>query len=77
MSAESDPVYSPDQLKPGNRKLAQRGAIGTALVMLLFYWGNHEGNTENIYIALFALGLIAVVIGDVVLRRSGLKPNDQ
>ncbi len=77
MSAESDPVYAPDQLKPGNRKMAQRGAIGTALVLLLFYWGNHEGNTENIWIALFALGLVGTVIGDAVLRRNGLKPNDQ
>ena len=77
MSAESDPVYAPDQLKPGNRKMAHRGAIGTALVLLLFYWGNHEGNTENIWIALFALGLIGTVIADAVLRRNGLKPNDQ
>ena len=77
MSAESDPVYAPDQLKPGNRKLARRGALGTAVVMLLFYWGNHEGNTENIWIALFALGLIGMVVVDAVLRRNGLKPNDQ
>ncbi len=77
MSAETDPVYAPDQLKPGNRKWARRGAIGTALVLLLFYWGNHEGNTENIWIAIFALGLIGMVVVDAVLRRNGLKPNDQ
>jgi sugar phosphate permease len=77
VSAESDPVYAPDQLKPGNRKLARRGALGTAAVMLLFFWGNHEGNTENIYLVVFALGLVGAVIADVVLRRNGLKPNDQ
>ncbi len=77
MSAETDPVYAPDQLKPGNRKWAQRGAIGTAVLLLLNYWGNHEGNTENVWIAIIALGLVAIVIGDAVLRRNGLKPNDQ
>ena len=77
MSAETDEVYSPDQLKPGNRKWARRGALGVAVAMLLFFWGNHEGNTENIYLVIFALGLIAIVIGDVILRRNGLKPNDQ
>jgi sugar phosphate permease len=77
VSAESDPVYAPDQLKPGNRKMARRGALGTAVVMLLFFWGNHEGNTENIFLVLFALGLIGAVIADTVLRRNGLKPNDQ
>ncbi|WP_433296924.1 DUF2631 domain-containing protein [Actinoplanes sp. CA-030573] len=77
MSAEQDPVYAPDQLKPGNRKLARLGALGTAVIMLMFFWGNHEGNTENIYLVVFAVGLIAAVIIDVVLRRNGLKPNDQ
>jgi len=77
VSAESDPVYAPDQLKPGNRKMARRGALGAAVVMLMFFWGNHEGNTENVFLLLFALGLVAAVIADVVLRRNGLKPNDQ
>ena len=77
MSAEQDPVYAPDQLKPGNRKLARLGALGAAAIMLLFFWGNHEGNTENIFLVLFSVGLIGIVIADAVLRRNGLKPNDQ
>ena len=77
MSAESDPVYAPDQLKPGNRKRARKAAIISAVITLMFFWGNHEGNTENIYLVLFALGLIGWVIADAVLRRNGLKPNDQ
>lgn len=72
-----EPVYAPDQLKPGNRKWARIGAVGTAVLILALFWGNHEGNTENIYLLLFALGLIGWVIGDAVLRRNGLKPNDQ
>ena len=71
------PVYSPDQLKPGNRKMARVGAIAAAVVTLSYFWGNHEGNTENIYLILTAVALIGAVIADVVLRRIGLKPNDQ
>ena len=77
MSAESDPVYAPDQLKPGNRKWARRGAVGAAVVLLLFFWGNQEGNTEKIFLVVTALGLVGAVIADAVLRRNGLKPNDQ
>ena len=72
-----EPVYAPDQLKPGNRKWARRGALGTAVIILLYLWGNHEGNTENVYLVAIALLLIAAVALDAVLRRNGLKPNDQ
>jgi len=72
-----EPVYAPDQLKPGNRKWARRGALGSAVIMLLYLWGNHEGNTENVYLLLTALLLIGAVVVDAVLRRNGLKANDQ
>jgi sugar phosphate permease len=72
-----EPVYAPDQLKPGNRKWARRGALGSAVIMLLYLWGNHEGNTENVYLIVIALLLIGAVIADAVLRRNGLKANDQ
>ena len=72
-----EPVYAPDQLKPGNRKWGRRGALGTAVILLLFLWGNHEGNTENVYLLAIALLLIGAVALDAVLRRNGLKPNDQ
>jgi sugar phosphate permease len=77
VSAESDPVYAPDQLKPGNRKWARRGALGSAVILLLFFWGNQEGNTEKIFLVVIALLLIGAVVADAVLRRNGLKPNDQ
>ncbi|ROP32538.1 DUF2631 domain-containing protein [Couchioplanes caeruleus] len=72
-----EPVYAPDQLKPGNRKSARIGALGTAVVLLTMLWGNHEGNTENIWLIGTAAMLVLIVLGDVVLRRNGLKPNDQ
>ena len=77
MSAEQDPVYAPDQLKPGNRKWARRGALGSAAILLLYLWGNHEGNTENVFLVVCALALVGTVVLDAVLRRNGLKPNDQ
>jgi hypothetical protein len=72
-----EPVYAPDQLKPGHRKWGRRGALGAAVILLLYLWGNHEGNTENVYLIAIALLLIGVVALDAVLRRNGLKPNDQ
>jgi hypothetical protein len=77
VSAEQDPVYAPDQLKPGNRKLGRLGALGAAAIMLMFFWGNHKGNTENIFLVVFAVGLIGIVIADTLLRRNGLRSNDQ
>jgi hypothetical protein len=72
-----EPVYAPDQLKPGNRKWSRIGAVGTAVILLAMLIGNHEGNTENIWLIGVALALIGWVLADVVLRRNGLKPNDQ
>ena len=72
-----EPVYAPDQLKPGNRKWGRIGAIGSAVAILLYLWGNHEGNTENVFLVVTALILIGAVVVDAVLRRNGLKPNDQ
>lgn len=73
-----EPVYAPDQLKPGNRKWARRGALGTAVLLILSaIWGHRGGNTEVIYLLVIALGLVGAVIADAVLRRNGLKPNDQ
>ncbi|MBB2942236.1 hypothetical protein FB565_001949 [Actinoplanes lutulentus] len=74
---EHDEVYAPDQLKPGNRKRAQKGAIISAAIMLLFFWGNQQGNTEKVWLVVIAIGLVAIIIGDAVLRRAGLRPNDQ
>ncbi|GAB2918870.1 hypothetical protein GCM10027280_02370 [Micromonospora polyrhachis] len=71
--AGSEPVTSPDQRKPGHRKAGQIGAVVTAVLLLLMLIGNHEGNVENIWLVGIALGLLAIVIGDVVLRRNGLR----
>jgi hypothetical protein len=77
VAAEEQPVYAPDQLKPGSRKWSRIGAVGSAVIILLYLWGNHEGNTENVFLILTALALIGSVVVDSVLRRNGLKANDQ
>ena len=71
--AEHDEVYAPDQLKPGNRKWSRIGAVVSALILLAMLIGNHEGNTENLYLIITAAGLITVLVADAVLRRNGLR----
>ncbi|WP_430783903.1 DUF2631 domain-containing protein [Actinoplanes sp. G11-F43] len=73
---EHGEVYAPDQLKPGNRKRGQKGAIISAVILLMFFWGNQQGNTELVWLVVIAAGLIGVLIVDAVLRRNGLRSND-
>jgi hypothetical protein len=35
--------------------------------------GNHQGRTEDIWLVGLALALLAIVVGDAVLRRNGLR----
>ena len=73
MAAENEPVYVPDQLKPGTRKWSRIGAIGTAVILVAMIFGNHEGNTENLWLILTAAALLTVLGVDAVLRRNGLR----
>lgn len=71
--AGTEPVTSPDQRKPGNRRAGQVAAVVSALILLSMIIGNHEGNIENIWLVVLALGLLGIVVGDVILRRNGLR----
>lgn len=72
--AESEPITSPDQRKPINRKLGRIGAILTALVLLSLMFNNNEvSGTAKIWLIGIAAGLVAIVIGDEILRRNGLR----
>jgi hypothetical protein len=72
--AGSEPVTSPDQHKPGNRRGARIGAVSTIVaIVLMGTFGNHEGNVEVIFSYLVAGLIAAVLIGDVALRRIGLR----
>ncbi|GAB3346761.1 DUF2631 domain-containing protein [Micromonospora halotolerans] len=72
--AGSEPVTAPDQHRPGHRKSGRIGAVLSAAVLVLMaLCGNHEGNVENIWLFGLAALLLAIVIGDAVLRRNGLR----
>ncbi|MBM7493013.1 hypothetical protein JOD64_004235 [Micromonospora luteifusca] len=71
--AGSEPVTSPDQHKPGQRKLGRIGAVLSALALLAMICGNHEGKVEDIWLIGLAALLLIIVIGDAVLRRNGLR----
>lgn len=71
--ADEEPVTSPDQHKPGHRKAAQISGTLSIVALLLMTIGNHEGNTENIFLIGIAALIAAILIGDAVLRRNGLR----
>lgn len=72
--AGSEPVTAPDQHKPINRTALRIGAVTTIIaIVLMVAVGNHHGRVEN-YIGYTIAGIIALVmIGDEVLRRTGLR----
>ncbi|NJC64095.1 DUF2631 domain-containing protein [Planosporangium flavigriseum] len=71
--AGNEPVLSPDQLKPTNRRKARIGAVSAIVILLLMTIGNHKGNTENYFMYGLAGLIVVVLVGDWVLRRNGLR----
>jgi hypothetical protein len=71
--ADDEPVIAPDQLKPGPRRAARVGAAASALVLLAMVIGNHQGNTENVFLVVTAVLLLSTLAIDAVLRRNGLR----
>jgi hypothetical protein len=67
------PVTAPDQHKPTNLKWARIGGVGSIAVLLLMLLGNHEGQIENLFVIGTAALIAAVLVGDAVLRRNGLR----
>lgn len=72
MAAEEQ-VLSPDQRKPTSRK-ALYTALGVGIVINLAYlFGNHTGWVEDVFIVLTAAVLLAVIVSDAWLRKTGLR----
>jgi hypothetical protein len=72
--AGSEPVTAPDQHRPGHRKSGRIGAVLSAVALVLMaFCGNERGRVEDIWLFGIALVLLAIVIGDAVLRRNGLR----
>lgn len=71
--AADEPVTSPDQHKPTNRRAARAGGIMTILILLALTRGNHMGNTENIWLVALAALIALIIAVDWLLRKNGLR----
>lgn len=73
MAGHDEPVTSPDQRKPTNRKVTYTVGIAAIITMLAFFYGNHEGRVEDLWLAGFAITIALGLIADWVLVRNGLR----
>ena len=71
--AAEEPVTSPDQHKPGAPRAARIGAVIVIVALLTMICGNHKGQIENIFLVLGAGLIAAMLVGDWLLRKNGLK----
>ncbi len=71
--ADEEPVTSPDQHKPDPMRAVRVAGVLSIIVLLLMTIGNHEGRTEDIFLVGIAALIAAVLIGDAVMRRNGLR----
>jgi hypothetical protein len=72
--AGTEPVTSPDQHKPTPIKGARvAGGISAVLLVLMAFFGNHQGNVEVIWLCGIAAAIVAILVVDGILRRNGLK----
>ena len=71
--AGNEPVTAPDQHKRHSGRAARVGAVVTIVILLVMLIGNHQGNIENLWLVGLAVLLIAILVGDWVLRKNGLR----
>jgi hypothetical protein len=71
-----DIVTSPDQHKPGPKKAAYVGAIVSTVILVLMLLGNHRGRVEDLWLLGAAAAIVAVLIGDYILRKNGIKRSE-
>jgi Protein of unknown function (DUF2631). len=74
-AGHDEPVVAPDQLKPPPfRRLTLFAALFTAAVLpLMAFVGNHEGNVEKIWLVGIAALIVIAIIADYFLRKAGLR----
>ncbi|HIV58180.1 MAG TPA: DUF2631 domain-containing protein [Candidatus Stackebrandtia faecavium] len=73
MAGHDEPVTSPDQRKPTNRKLAYTVAIAAIVTMLAYLFGNHEGRVEDLWLLGSAAVILAALVADWLMVRNGLR----
>jgi hypothetical protein len=71
--AAEEPVTSPDQHKPENRKLARIAAVGTILALLAMLCANNRVNTGAPFLIGFAVLIALILVVDWLLRKNGLR----
>ena len=71
--ADEEPVTAPDQHKPGQTRSARIGAVVVIVGLLLMICGNHKGRIENIFLIVTAGLIAAMLVGDWLLRKNGLR----
>ena len=71
--AEEEPVTSPDQHKPGPTKAARIGAVAVIVFLLMMLCGNHKGRIEDLFLIGTAALIAAILLGDWLLRKNGLR----
>jgi hypothetical protein len=74
-AGHDEPVVAPDQLKPPPfRRLTLFAALVTAaLLPIMAFIGNHEGNVEKIWLVSIAALIVIAIIADYFLRKAGLR----
>jgi hypothetical protein len=73
VAGHDEPVTSPDQRKPTNRKLAYTVGIAAIITMVAYLFGNHRGHIED-YWLIFTAGVIAIaIVADWLMVRNGLR----
>lgn len=74
-AGHDEPVLAPDQLKPPPfRRLTLFAALFTAAVLpLMAFVGNHEGNVEKVWLVGIAALIVIAIIADYFLRKAGLR----
>lgn len=72
--AGDEPVTSPDQHRPTNRKAAYAGGIMSIAILLAMQFGNNEpGWVDRLWLFGSAAVIAGIIVADVVLRRNGLR----
>jgi hypothetical protein len=73
VSASDEVVTSPDQRKPGNRRLDYIAALVCAALLLLLLLADHPNDVEIGWVGGCSAALLIAVALDWHLRRRGLK----
>ena len=73
-AAPQDQITSSDQRRRASSpRLARAGALAAIVLLLVMLAGNHEGNIENLFLVLTAVGLSTMLVVDHLLRKNGLR----